>query len=182
MPNYYGNVIYSDELYHYGRSKRDGAKRGSGRYPLGSGDRPNQRWVAFGSKSRAGEKSEADKQRAIKSGTARDVLRYKGELTNKELQDAVNRLRLEKQLEEINHETINKGKRTAAQFLGKIGERVLVPIIVGTSAWFVQREIGKFLDRKLTDMGLDEEAEEAMKKEFDELKNKMFNNGKKNKK
>ena len=29
-------------LYHIGRSKRDGAPRGSGRYPLGSGDRPYQ--------------------------------------------------------------------------------------------------------------------------------------------
>lgn len=29
-------------LYHIGRSKRDGAPHGSGRYPLGSGDRPNQ--------------------------------------------------------------------------------------------------------------------------------------------
>lgn len=29
-------------LYHIGRSKRDGAPHGSGRYPLGSGDRPYQ--------------------------------------------------------------------------------------------------------------------------------------------
>lgn len=29
-------------LMHSGRSKRDGAKVGSGRYPLGSGDRPHQ--------------------------------------------------------------------------------------------------------------------------------------------
>lgn len=31
------------EVYHFGVSKRDGAKVGSGRYPLGSGDRPYQR-------------------------------------------------------------------------------------------------------------------------------------------
>ncbi len=33
-------MYYNDELFHYGRSKRDGAKRGSGRYPLGSGKNP----------------------------------------------------------------------------------------------------------------------------------------------
>lgn len=31
-------IIYGDELMHYGRSKRDGAPVGSGRYPLGSGN------------------------------------------------------------------------------------------------------------------------------------------------
>lgn len=32
----------SDEIYHFGVSKRNGAKIGSGRYPLGSGKRPYQ--------------------------------------------------------------------------------------------------------------------------------------------
>ena len=32
--------ISEDYLAHYGRSKRDGAKKGSGRYPLGSGENP----------------------------------------------------------------------------------------------------------------------------------------------
>ena len=35
--------IHSDELMHYGKSKLDGAPGpGSGRYPLGSGEEPNQ--------------------------------------------------------------------------------------------------------------------------------------------
>lgn len=41
--NTYGLLVADDsELFHYGRSKADGAKRGSGRYPLGSGERPHQ--------------------------------------------------------------------------------------------------------------------------------------------
>ena len=40
--NTYGQFVYEDELLHYGVSKLDGAKEGSGRYPLGSGDRPHQ--------------------------------------------------------------------------------------------------------------------------------------------
>lgn len=34
--------LKSDEIYHFGVSKRNGAKVGSGRYPLGSGKRPYQ--------------------------------------------------------------------------------------------------------------------------------------------
>lgn len=40
--NTYGQFVYEDEFLHYGVSKLDGAKEGSGRYPLGSGDRPHQ--------------------------------------------------------------------------------------------------------------------------------------------
>lgn len=46
--------LYSDEfteyqeyLEHYGRSRKDGAPIGSGRYPLGSGDEPYQRSMDF---------------------------------------------------------------------------------------------------------------------------------------
>ena len=35
-------MMSDQELFHYGVSKRDGAKLGSGRYPLGSGENPNQ--------------------------------------------------------------------------------------------------------------------------------------------
>lgn len=40
--NTYGRWVSDEELMHVGRSKLDGAKRGSGRFPLGSGERPNQ--------------------------------------------------------------------------------------------------------------------------------------------
>lgn len=35
------HYISDKELYHFGRSKKDGAKVGSGRYPLGSGKAAN---------------------------------------------------------------------------------------------------------------------------------------------
>lgn len=42
MMNYYGQYN-GDYISHFGRSKTDGAPgRGSGRYPLGSGNRPYQ--------------------------------------------------------------------------------------------------------------------------------------------
>lgn len=105
---------------------------GSGRYPLGSGDRPFQKFEGSNGKgggirgyiqSRRAKKLEAkeqkarneelrkrmeeeqkrrqhelDKERVLKKGSAIEVARYQGELTNQELQNVVTRLNLESQL------------------------------------------------------------------------------------
>lgn len=105
---------------------------GSGRYPLGSGDRPYQKFE--GSRRKSGgisgyiksikakkaeaqaqklrneelrkameaeqrkRQHDADKERVLREGTAVEVMKYQGELTNQELQSAVTRLNLESQL------------------------------------------------------------------------------------
>lgn len=110
-----------DDVYliHYG------IKRRSGRYPFGSGKRPFQsgggpvgkavRYVRkkkidkqrkvnlekARAKAAENRKLEADKERVLRSGSASEVLRYKGKLTNKELGDAVQRLNLESRLSEL---------------------------------------------------------------------------------
>lgn len=105
---------------------------GSGRYPLGSGERPYQKFetsrresggIKGYIKSRKAKKVEAQKQReaeerkqkelefeaekrrmaankeqVLRSGTASEVMKYQGQLTNKELNEAAERIRLEKQL------------------------------------------------------------------------------------
>ena len=48
------------------------------------------------------EERELAKQRALKSGSAKEILKYQGELSNKEMQDAINRLNLEQQLTNLN--------------------------------------------------------------------------------
>lgn len=108
---------------------------GSGRYPLGSGDRPYQKFegsrkksggISGYIKSRKAKKAEtleqkkkseqlkkqaeeeqkkreldADKERVLKRGTASEVMRYQGELSNQELQSAFTRLNLESQLRNL---------------------------------------------------------------------------------
>lgn len=105
---------------------------GSGRYPLGSGDRPYQKFE--GSRKRSSgisgyiqsrkakkiedqkqkqakeaekreveekerrRKLEADKERVLREGSPEEVMRYKGELTNKEWGEVAERLRLERQV------------------------------------------------------------------------------------
>lgn len=108
---------------------------GSGRYPLGSGERPYQKFEGSRQKSggisgyiksiktkKAEEQArkqqaeenkkrleeeqrrrqhEADKERVLRKGTATEVMRYQGELTNQELQNAFTRLNLESQLRNL---------------------------------------------------------------------------------
>ena len=113
---------------------------GSGRYPLGSGERPYQRLE--GSRKRSGGVSgylmslktkrlesenqkrradefkksmtleekkrqlEADKERVLREGSATEVMRYQGQLTNQELQSAFTRLNLESQLRNLSQKEI----------------------------------------------------------------------------
>lgn len=105
---------------------------GSGRYPLGSGDRPYQKFEGKNGKrsgiagyiqSRRAKKFEdqrlkqikeqqrlkreqeenekrlaADKERVLRSGSPEEVMRYKGQLSNKEWNEVAERLRLERQV------------------------------------------------------------------------------------
>jgi small-conductance mechanosensitive channel len=57
-------------------------------------------------KEAAEKKLEANKERVLKSGTAQEVMKYKGRLTNQELQAAVTRLNLEAQLSSMSQKQI----------------------------------------------------------------------------
>lgn len=108
---------------------------GSGRYPLGSGERPYQKFegtrkrisgISGYIKSRKAKKVEqqqqkqrneelrnrleeeqakrqldSDKDRVLREGSATEVLKYQGQLTNQELQNAYTRLNLESQLRNL---------------------------------------------------------------------------------
>lgn len=94
---------------------------GSGRYPLGSGERPYQmlegsrkkrssllsyiqskrREKADGVKQKTEEEYRAEKERALKSGKASDILKFQGDVSNEELQRAITRLNLESQLKSM---------------------------------------------------------------------------------
>lgn len=59
---------------------------------------------------------DADKERVLREGSATEVLRYQGELTNQELQNAVNRLNLESSLRNLSQREI----KTAMDKVDKI--------------------------------------------------------------
>lgn len=102
---------------------------GSGRYPLGSGERPYQKFEGKGRKSsggirgyirsrrekkaeekaqkkaageeRAKKEREENKEKVLRSGKASEILKYQGELTNQQMYDAAERLRLETRLSDL---------------------------------------------------------------------------------
>lgn len=137
--------IQTESLSHIGVLRR------SGRYPWGSGKRPFQsgggpttskkkQIKAVDKKAEAVQKAretrernrahEAEKQRAVKEGTAADVLKFKSELSNQELQNALTRIELTSRLERLSQsemkatmskiDEIMKGVQTTTNWV-KIG-------------------------------------------------------------
>ena len=122
-----GTDMYENYLAHYGilgmrwgvrrYQNRDGSLTAEGRKRLGIKDSGSPRHAPSNAQKRsrqehaeaervrkeaeAKEQREKEKKLALEKGTAADVLKFKGELTNKEMQDAVNRINLEKQLSSL---------------------------------------------------------------------------------
>lgn len=132
---------------------------GSGRYPLGSGDRPYQKFEGSRGRSSGGisgyiqsrrekknqakmkkleaedqkrkleaarEKArlDADKERVLRKGTASELMKYQGRLTNQELQSAYTRLNLEAQIKSLS-------ERETRTTMDKI-DRIMKNVKVGT--------------------------------------------------
>lgn len=65
-------------------------------------------------------KFEADKKKALEKGTATDIMKFKGSITSKEINDALNRLDAERRLSEYSAKEIAKGKITVDKIVKKI--------------------------------------------------------------
>lgn len=124
------------------------------------------------------EEYEAEKKKALESGTAADILKFKGKLTNQELSNAVNRLNMESQLAQINARTVKTGMDKAEKFMADV-DRVRGMAEKGISAWNTFAKIhnslspndlptldGNYKDRK------EAAAEKAAKKAEEKLKKK----------
>ena len=111
-------------MYNYNYLIHYGIPRHSGRYPWGSGKRPYQDDnIAFKNKksrSLSEEEYENKKQEVLKYGTARDVLKFKGDLSTQEMLDAVNRIRLERRLKDISIEEKNEGWSAVNRAMSKV--------------------------------------------------------------
>lgn len=85
--------------------------RGSGRYPYGSGKRPFQgekKVTVFGSDKKSKKKDKnvvvidnAEKDRILKSGTAKELQLLRGHVSNDEYERAINRLTYERRINEL---------------------------------------------------------------------------------
>lgn len=141
-----------NELYHHGILGMHWGIRRFQPYPKGSGKKGKEIGAAakkksveivqkYKDKKKAKQRNEnlkkarekaaenrklaADKDRVLKSGSAREVLRYKGKLTNQELQSAVTRLNLEATLKTMSQKEVKSNMQKiddAMQNLKKVNE------------------------------------------------------------
>lgn len=65
---------------------------------------------------------ETRKQQALKSGSAKDVLEFKNDLTQKEMQDALSRVRWEQDMKAISDKEMAKGKSATEKAFDTIGK------------------------------------------------------------
>lgn len=70
----------------------------------------------------AKKQHEMDKEQALKSGKASDILKFQGEYTNDELQTAITRLEKEGKLREMAANEVKKGKTKVDNVLDKVEE------------------------------------------------------------
>lgn len=66
------------------------------------------------------EAYEAAKQKALKSGSAKDVLQFKGDLTQQEMQSAISRIRWEQDMQNLSGKEISQGQAKADEIFNKV--------------------------------------------------------------
>lgn len=155
MENNHMDTGMTDQLTHHGVK---GMKWGVRRSPAQLGHKPSSKTkksnlslserIAAKKKLKAKQKAaevarkakqdkeeyEAEKKKAIESGTAADVLKFKGKLTNQELNTAVGRLNMEAQLSQLDAKTKKTGMDKMEEVANKI-DRIRGATEKGISAW-----------------------------------------------
>jgi len=144
-------------LMHSGRSKVDGAPVGSGRYPLGSGERPYQKGSPGGDRhlSRRERRrmkkekplqklTDEEKQKIINEGDVKEAYRHRRELTNNDIDAVMTRHNKEKDLFAL----IPK-KKTGMDYVNKATEITntgIKAVLAGVNVWNIVSSIHNVRD------------------------------------
>lgn len=117
-------MYYSNELYHHGRLFQRWGVRNGPPYPLSRSAVKK----AYGKKGKnkqlrpmTEEERQAEKERVLREGTATEVLRYAGEISNTELSNALNRIKWTNELTRIAQEEADAGWKNVDKVMKKVG-------------------------------------------------------------
>lgn len=106
-----------NELYHYGRKGMKWYQKIFTKQ--GAAARKKEKAAKEAAKQkRSKEEYEADKLKAVKSGSAKDLLKFKGDLTPEQMSFAINRIRWEQDMTKISDSEISAGQKKANKFFG----------------------------------------------------------------
>lgn len=89
---------------------------------------------------------EANKEKVLKSGSATDVLKYKGKLTNQELQTALTRINLEQQLSQISAKEVKSGMDKVTSAMNKV-EKATQAVNKGINAYNTVAKVSNSLGK-----------------------------------
>jgi hypothetical protein len=110
---------------------KDGSLTPAGRIRYGKNKKSDKKEV---DPEEAKRQREEAKQKAIKSGTATEVMKFRGELDSRELQTALDRLDKEKSVRDLSAEEIKNHKTKADKFFSAVDKGVKYAEI-GSKAW-----------------------------------------------
>lgn len=139
------------ELYHHGvKGMKWGIRRTAAQlgHPLRNRRIKKQRKAALEKARKVRQQNaeyEKGKQNALKKGTATDVLKYKGDLTNEQMQSAITRITLEQNLSRLQPQKASTGKK----FISNIGSNVLAPALTDVSKQVVKSGMVYLVNNKL---------------------------------
>ena len=93
------------------------------------------------------ETPEERKARILRSGTAEEVMKYQGQLTNKELNDAVQRIRIENELNQISASQRTRGIDKFKKVMDDV-DTIRGGVEKGLSAWNTVAKINNTFNKK----------------------------------
>lgn len=119
------------------------------------------------------EEFEARKKKAVEGGSAAEVLKFRGKLTNQELQSAKNRIDLEKQLEALEQKKVEAGHNKVKEVLGYV-QTGTEAIQKGINLWNVVAQVNNtFRAKQMRTIGGEKkDTSDAGKDLWNDLKSK----------
>ena len=94
-----------------------------------------------------------DKNSLLKSGTAGQILKNKDKLSIDELNKALTRLRMEKQLKELDSSLIKSGSSKTRQILADATSKVAVATLSAAGIYIVKKALNKASKKKGGNLG-----------------------------